>query len=94
MLNLSQRLILGCVLLAGLTVGLVIVTHHALAAAGQSRVAYIFILAAALVELGTIYSVLRPIHCWPATRAGSPRATWSIGWNGGATTTLASSPPS
>jgi signal transduction histidine kinase len=62
MLNLSQRLILGCVLLAGLTVGLVVVTHHALETAGQSRVAYIFIIAAALVELGTIYSVLRPIH--------------------------------
>ena len=39
MLNLSQRLILGCVLLAGLTVGLVAVTHRALEAAGQSRLA-------------------------------------------------------
>ena len=34
MLNLSQRLILGCVLLAGLTVGLVAVTHRALAGGG------------------------------------------------------------
>ena len=62
MLNLSQRLILGCVLLACLTVGLVAVTHKALAAAGQSSIAYIFILAALVVEVGTIYFVLRPIH--------------------------------
>jgi signal transduction histidine kinase len=62
MLNLSQRLILGCVLLAGLTVGLVAVTHRALLAAGQSGVAYAFILAALIVELGTVYFVLRPIR--------------------------------
>ncbi len=36
MLNLSQRLILGCVLLVGLIAGLVVATHNALAAAGQS----------------------------------------------------------
>ena len=35
MLNLTQRLILGCVLLGCLTVGLVAATHKALAAAGQ-----------------------------------------------------------
>jgi signal transduction histidine kinase len=62
MLNLSQRLILGCVLLAGLTVGLVLATHKALAAAGQSKLALIFVVAAMLVEVGTIYSVLRPIR--------------------------------
>jgi signal transduction histidine kinase len=62
MFNLSQRLIIGCVLLAGLTVGLVVMTHPALVAAGQSRLAYIFVLAAALIEVATIYSVLRPIH--------------------------------
>jgi signal transduction histidine kinase/HAMP domain-containing protein len=62
MLNLSQRLILGCVLLACLTVGLVAVTHTTLAAAGLSGVSYLFILAAFLIELGTIYFVLRPIH--------------------------------
>ena len=61
MLNLSQRLILGCVLLACLTVGLVAVTHSALAAAGQSRIAYIFVIAAAVIEVGTVYFVLRPI---------------------------------
>jgi len=62
MLNLTQRLILGCVLLACLTAGLVIATHSALAAAGQSRLAYLFVAAAVLVELGTVYFVLRPIH--------------------------------
>jgi signal transduction histidine kinase/HAMP domain-containing protein len=62
MLNLSQRLILGCALLAGLTVGLVALTHRALEAAGQSGLAYGFILAALIVELGTVYFVLRPIR--------------------------------
>jgi signal transduction histidine kinase len=62
MLNLSQRLILGCVLLAGLTVGLVAATHRALEAAGQSGLAYGFILSALVVELGTVYFVLRPIR--------------------------------
>ena len=62
MLNLSQRLILGCILLAGLTVGLVVATHGALAAAGQSMLAYLFVAAAVLIELGTIYFVLAPIH--------------------------------
>ena len=62
MLNLSQRLILGCVLLACLTVGLVAFTHSALVAAGQSRIAYIFVIAAAVIELGTVYFVLRPIR--------------------------------
>jgi signal transduction histidine kinase len=62
MLNLSQRLILGCILLAGLTVGLVALTHSALAAAGQTMIAVLFVAAATLVELGTIYFVLKPIR--------------------------------
>jgi signal transduction histidine kinase len=62
MLNLSQRLILGCVLIASLTVGLVVATRHALAAAGQSGLAWGFVLAVLLVELGTVYFVLRPIR--------------------------------
>ena len=61
MLNLSNRLILGCVLLTSLTAGLVIATHGALAAAGQSRLAYLILTAAVLVAAGTIYFVLRPI---------------------------------
>ena len=62
MLNLSQRLILGCVLLAGLTVGLVAATHRALEASGQTRLAWGFVAAALLIELGTVYFVLRPIR--------------------------------
>ncbi|MFP5209548.1 MAG: ATP-binding protein [Acidobacteriota bacterium] len=62
MLNLSQRLILGCALLACLTIGLVAMTHHALAAAGQTTLAYSFVAMALLLELGTIYFVLNPIR--------------------------------
>jgi signal transduction histidine kinase/HAMP domain-containing protein len=62
MLNLSQRLILGCVLLACLTAGLVAATHRVLAAAGDSALAYGFLAAALLVEIGTVFFVLRPIH--------------------------------
>jgi len=62
MLNLSQRLILGCALLACLTIGLVAITHHALAAAGQTTLAYAFVVAALLLELGTIYFVLAPVR--------------------------------
>jgi two-component system, NtrC family, sensor histidine kinase KinB len=61
MLNLAQRLILGCVLLAGLTLGLVLVTRRALAAAGETGLAWIFVLTALAIAIGTIYSVLRPI---------------------------------
>jgi signal transduction histidine kinase len=50
------------VLLAGLTVGLVALTHRALEASGQSMLAYGFMLAALVVELGTVYFVLRPIR--------------------------------
>ncbi len=62
MLNLSQRLILGCAVLVGLTAGLAIATHRALAAAGQSRLAYLFMAAAALAAVGIVFFVLRPIR--------------------------------
>ena len=62
MLNLVQRLILGCVLLAVLTLGLLGATRHALQAAGQMGLSCTFVVAALLVELGTVYFVLRPIH--------------------------------
>ena len=62
MLNLSQRLILGCVLLACLTAGLVAATHRGLAAAGQSTLAYAVLFATFLVAIGTIYFVLSPIR--------------------------------
>ena len=62
MLNLTQRLIVGCVLLAGLMVGLVLATRNALAAAGQLKLAALFVAAAVLVEVGTIVVVIRPIR--------------------------------
>jgi len=62
MLNLAQRLILGCILLATLTLGLLAATHHALAAAGQMGLAWAFVVAAILVEVATVFFVLRPIH--------------------------------
>ena len=62
MLNLTQRLILGCTIVVGLIAGLVLVTHKALAAAGQLRFAYIFVAAAAVVAAGTVFFVLRPIR--------------------------------
>lgn len=62
MLNLTQRLILGCVLLAGLALGLLAATHHALQARGQLGLAWGFVVTAILVEVGIVYSVLRPIQ--------------------------------
>lgn len=62
MLNLTQRLILGCVLLGLLTAGLAIAAHRALAAAGLSHLAYAFGVAALLIAAATILSVLLPIR--------------------------------
>lgn len=62
MLNLSQRLILGCVLLACLTIVLAIVCRHALIAAGQQRLLVAFIAAAVGLAIGTILLVLGPVH--------------------------------
>ncbi|MGA2349184.1 MAG: ATP-binding protein [Terracidiphilus sp.] len=62
MLNLSRRLILGCVLLLCLTAGLLMATHHTLAVAGQSKLAWVFLAAEVLIAAGTVYFVLRPIH--------------------------------
>jgi signal transduction histidine kinase len=61
-LNLSQRLILGCVLVAGLTLWLAAATHRALAAGGKSGLAYGVVAAVVLVEAVMVYFVLRPIH--------------------------------
>jgi signal transduction histidine kinase len=62
MLNLTQRLILGCVLMIGLIAGLVAATHHALAAAGQLQFAYLFVAASVVVAVVTVYLVLNPIR--------------------------------
>jgi signal transduction histidine kinase len=62
MLNLFQRLILGCVALLGLMAGLVIATHSTLAVAGQSKLAYLFVAAASLVAVLTAFFVYRPVR--------------------------------
>ncbi len=62
MLNLSQRLILGCTLLAALTAGLALATRHALIAAGAWQLALSFAGAAVVVCIGTILLVLQPIR--------------------------------
>jgi PAS domain S-box-containing protein len=62
MLNLTQRLIVGCVLLVALTAGLAFATHRVLVAAGDWSLALADISAAAVVCAGTILLVLRPIR--------------------------------
>jgi len=62
MLNLSQRLILGCTLVLCMMAGLVIAARSALAAAGQLKLAWILVAGAVVILAGTIYLVLRPIQ--------------------------------
>ena len=62
MLNLTQRLILGCVLLSGLFVCLVTVTHRSLASSGQLGFAFALIAVAIFVAVATIFLVLRPLR--------------------------------
>jgi NtrC-family two-component system sensor histidine kinase KinB len=58
MLNLTQRLILGCTILAGLVVGLGAVALRPLVAAGHGSVAFALPIAAVLVAIGTLATVL------------------------------------
>ncbi len=83
MLNLTQRLILGCLLLACLTGALVVVTHRALTAAGQSGLAYGFFAAALLVEMGMVFFILRPIHkvARDARRIAQGNLEHRVEWN-------------
>jgi signal transduction histidine kinase/HAMP domain-containing protein len=60
--TLAQRLILGCALLAGLTVGLLLVARRTLQAAGQLQLAWFFAAAAIVVAVGTVLLVLQPIR--------------------------------
>src|SRR5579863_3378961 len=62
MLNLTQRLILGCVVIAALAVGLVAATHRALSAAGQMHLAVALLASLILVEVATVMIVLHPIR--------------------------------
>ena len=62
MLNLSQRLILGCTLALCIMAGLVIAAHTALAQAGQLKLAWLLVAAAAVILAGMVFFVLRPIR--------------------------------
>ena len=62
MLNLAQRLIVGCVLLAAVTIGLATLAHRALAASGQSPLAVAFSVVAVLLATATIAFVLMPVQ--------------------------------
>jgi two-component system, NtrC family, sensor histidine kinase KinB len=62
MLNLTQRLILGCVLLVFVAVWLVAETHKALAGTGQLRFAYFMIADAVALAAATVFFVLRPLN--------------------------------
>jgi NtrC-family two-component system sensor histidine kinase KinB len=62
MLNLSQRLIIGCAVLACLSLGLVALTHRTLAAAGLMPLAWGFVLAAIVTAVVTVVLVLGPVR--------------------------------
>ncbi len=62
MLNVTQRLILGCVLMACLTTGLALAVRPALAAEGHARLAYVCIVLAVLLAAITAIAVLRPLR--------------------------------
>ena len=62
MLNLSQRLLLGCVLMACLAGGLLALTRHALASSGEASLGYVLFATALLVAIATVYFVLAPIR--------------------------------
>ena len=62
MLNLSQRLIVGCVLLAALLAGMVRIAHGAPLTSGQTGLVYGIVVVFLLVELGMILLVLQPVR--------------------------------
>lgn len=62
MLNLSQRLLLGCALLAGLVLGLLGLSHHALVAAGLGSITWIFAAAAVIIAIATFLAVYYPVR--------------------------------
>lgn len=62
MLNLTQRLIAGCTLLAGLTIWLALVSRGLMVAAGHGAIALLFVIAAIFIAVGTVLAVLQPIR--------------------------------
>ncbi|HEV2213918.1 MAG TPA: ATP-binding protein [Terracidiphilus sp.] len=62
MLNLSQRLILSCILLVAAPVAIIAVAHQALAAHHLLSFAIFLAIFASIVGVATVVFVLRPIH--------------------------------
>ncbi len=62
MLNLTQRLILGCTVLCCLTVGVVLMARGSLAASGHLDSAYVLLASSVAVAGATIYFALKPIR--------------------------------
>src|SRR5215472_7482193 len=62
MLNLTQRLVIGCAVLAGLTVWLGIAAHKPLAAAGHPALAVVLPVAAVLAAIVTALLILIPVR--------------------------------
>ncbi len=62
MLNLTQRLILGCAILAGLVVWLGILAHKPLAGAGYDGLVDMLAIAAVAIAMATVAAVLVPLR--------------------------------
>ena len=82
MLNLTQRLILGCFVLAGLTMVLALVGHGALAAAGLGGLSDWFVVLAPITAAITIFFVLWPIRsvARDARRIGEGKLDQRMEW--------------
>ncbi len=83
MLNLAQRLILGCVLLACLAAWLAADAQRALRASGQGSLAWIIFAAVIIVEIATVYFVLRPVRTLArdARRIAQGNLEHPVEWN-------------
>jgi len=62
MLNFSQRLIFGNVLVAALGIGLVAAAHRALAGSGQLNLAIAILVSMLLVQAATVILILQPVR--------------------------------
>lgn len=82
MLNLTQRLILGCLILAAITIILAAVGHGALAAAGMGLLADWCAVLAIIAAFATIFFVLWPVHsvARDARRIGEGKLDQRIEW--------------
>ena len=83
MLNLTQRLILGCATLAGLTIWLATEARQPLVAAGHRELGILLPIAAVLVAVATVFLVLWPIRALAsdARRIGQGNLEHRAGWS-------------